>query len=416
VLLLVAFCVLAAPLIGWKAVNNRQLSIYDEWQYADRVHQVTTGDLVIREGEKISSWAHRQLFCRGITRNTPVQPDICAQRLPEANIANSAATDPPLYFWVTGGVAAVPLQLGLTDNVITTARLVGVLWAALAMWTLFLLSRALGVSRPAAAVVAATQVTVPVFVQQYTYLTPHALDVPVGAFMALAALKTMRGRWPLWTVALGAFLACFSKGTNITVVLMVGLFYLAVIAWPGRFDRARRMRAFWAGVVTAVSAVVTTLGWSFVTGWLSVEEAPPPGNFIVDSLDPNALILDATRAVGAIGENQTTFFGTILATAMFGTALATWSGAVPSKPLLRAFGAAYVLGALAAPLLLAGYVFVTTDQYIGLHFRYCLAVWAVGVALAGRLLTTRTAVALGAVFLAAYWWMPFVWGLDGIAS
>ena len=40
-LLLIVFVLAAAPLVGFQALNDRKLSVYDEWQYSDRVHAVT---------------------------------------------------------------------------------------------------------------------------------------------------------------------------------------------------------------------------------------------------------------------------------------------------------------------------------------------------------------------------------------
>lgn len=414
VLLLLAFVLVAAPLIGWKAVDNRQLSIFDEWQYADRVHQVATGDYVIRDGERISAWGHRQLSCRGIVRIVEPQPDKCRTKHGLAPTPNSAASDPPTYFVITGVTARAVMATGLTDNLITTARLVGIGWAALAMWMVYLLARTLGARRAAALLAASTQLLVPVFSQQFTYLTPHALDVPVGAFVAMAGIRWMRGEWGLWTLAVGGFLAAFSKGTNITIVVAIGIFFLAVIVWPGQFSAGRRRRALWGGLVLGVTTAVVTVGWSWVVGQLRVAVVDPPGDYIVDSLDPTVLLADSIRFIAPFGEVSLIFFGTLLIGAMTGTALVTWAGGATAGPLMRPLAAGYVLGAMASPVVLAIFVYVSSDQYIGTQVRYGLAVWALGLAFASRLLTTRTALALAAVVLVGYWWMPFVWGLDGV--
>ena len=414
VLLLVAFTVIAAPLIGWKAVHNRQLSVFDEWQYVDRVHQVSTGDFVIRDGQRISAWGHQQLTCRGILRIVEPQPERCDDPHKRAPNPNSAATDPPTYFWTTGVATRAVLVTGLTDNVITAARLVGIGWAVLAMLSVYLLARTLGAGRTASFLAGSTQVFVPVFAQQYTYVTPHALDVPVGALVAIATIRWMRGQWRWWALVLAGALTALSKGTNITIVVAMCVFLLAVLAWPGTFDRAMRMRALRGGLLLGGSAIASTALWMVIVDLMRKATYAPPGDYFVDSLDPAALAVDAVRFVAPFGDAGMLFFGTFLMSAMTGAALVRWAGLSGGGPLLRPLAAGYVVGAILAPLVLAVLVFVTTDQYIGTQLRYGLALWPLGLAFAALLLRTRTAVVLAGVFLVAYGAMPFVWNLDGI--
>jgi hypothetical protein len=412
--LCIAFAVIAAPLIGWKAVHNRQLSVFDEWQYVDRVHQVSTGDFVIRDGQRISAWAHQQLTCRGIVRIVEPQPKRCDNPHKRAPNANSAASDPPTYFWTTGVATRAVLVTGLTDNVVTAARLVGIGWAVLAMLSVYLLARTLGAGRIGSFLAGSTQVLVPVFAQQYTYVTPHALDVPVGALVVIATIRWMRGQWRWWALVLAGALTGLSKGTNITVVVAMGVFLLAVLAWPGTFERAMRVRALRGGLLLGGSAVATTVLWTVVVDLMRKTTYPPPGDYVVDSLDPAALSVDAIRFVTPFGDAGMIFFGTFLMSAMTGAALVRWAGLSDGGPLLRPLAAGYVVGAILAPLVLAFLVFVTTDQYIGTQLRYGLALWPLGLAFAALLLRTRTAVVIAGVFLIAYWAMPFVWNLDGI--
>ena len=122
-------------------------------------------------------------------------------------------------------------------------RLVGMLWAAVSMWSIFLLSRAMGAARAASLVASSTVLLVPALQQQYTFVTPHALDIPVGAFAALATLRFLRREWPWWTLVLAGLGVAGVKGSNVVVVVGLGIALLAVIAWPGTHDRAVRLRA-----------------------------------------------------------------------------------------------------------------------------------------------------------------------------
>jgi hypothetical protein len=60
-------------------------------------------------------------------------------------------------------------------------------------------------------------------------------------------------------------------------------------------------------------------------------------------------------------------------------------------------------------------VFVTTGQYIGIHTRYGLALWPLGLAFFALLLRTRTSLVIAAAALLLYAAAPTLAGLDSIA-
>ena len=414
--LYVVFLVIAAPFIGYKAIHFRQLSVFDEWQYAERVHQVAEGDYVMREGEMIGEWAQRTRMCRGIARVVEGHPVICRHRVEEVPLANSAAGDPPTYFWVTGTLTRIALATPFADNTVTTGRLVGIGWAAAGMLALFLLARDLGARRPAAFVVALTQPLVPGFAQQYAFMTPHATDVAVGALVAIASLRYLRGRWPWWPLALSGLLVALSKGTNITIVIAMGICMVAVIVWPGTFDRKTRIRALIGGVALGGATAAGTLGWMLAVSGLRAAEAAPPGDYLVESLDKQALTADAARMMSTFGEGGLLLLGAVTIMVMVGTAIAVWAGLTPAGPLLRPLAAGHVLGSMLSPVVLAVMVFVTSDQYIPVQLRYALALWALGLGFASLLLRTKTAIALALLLLTAWWALPVIWNLDGVVS
>jgi hypothetical protein len=72
--------------------------------------------------------------------------------------------------------------------------------------------------------------------------------------------------------------------------------------------------------------------------------------------------------------------------------------------------AGYVLGAIVSPIVLVVLVFVSSDQYVPIQYRYGLALWPLGLAFAAwLLLRTRTALVVSWLLLAAYlvlpWWL-----------
>ncbi len=414
VLLLLAFTVLAAPFVATQAVENRELSIFDEWQYSERVYQAAHGDLFMRNGEAIGGWAQGTRLCRGVIRLGPAAPAPCLKG-PKIPVANSAAGDPPAYFVATGAVAAVLLKTGLVNNSLLAGRFAGTVWAALSMWSLFLLARAMGAGRGGSFVVSTTVLLVPALLQQYTFITPHALDIPVGAFTALATLRFLRREWPWWTLVLAGLAVAGVKGSNIVVVVGLGVALLSVIAWPGVFDRATRLRALIGGAILSASTLAFTLLWMLIVGWTQVADPDPPGNFFVDSLAPSAVLLDSIRFLGGYGEGQMIIPSIWMMFAMAGTALAVWGGiGVVEASFVRQLAPGYLLGLALGAIVLDLMVFVTTQQYIGIQFRYALALWPLGLGFAALLLRTRLAVVLAAASLVLYASLPALLGLDSI--
>lgn len=414
-LLLIAFVLVAAPLVGFRAVNDKPLSVYDEWQYADRVHAVTQGHLFMRDGEEVSWWGEVARACRGVER---VMPPVGCVPDPEISkgTPNYAGPDPAPYFVLTGLAAAVPLELGIVDNPVVAGRLVGILWAALSMWTLWLLARAFGATRPAAAVVASTVLLVPAFLQQYIHMTPHALDLPVGAFTALASLKFLRREWPVWVLPLAALTIVGVKGSNIVVAVAVGIAFAAVVVWPGTIRRRDRIRALVAGVVLTVSTLALFVGHQALISATRVASYDPPGFYVVPDLDRQLVTIDSVKFLTTWGEGMLAAPAVWLVLAMGGTALAAWGGLLPElPPYVRQLAPGYLLGAALGAVVLDVMVFATTEQYFAVHLRYGLAVFPLGLAFAALLLRTRTAVVLALAFLVLYAAMPALLSLDTVA-
>lgn len=415
VLLLFVFTILAAPFVANQAVENRELSIFDEWQYSERVYQVSQGDFFMRNGEVLTEWAQDTRTCRGIIRLGPAAPPPCRDGEPFV-VANSAAADPPFYFVVTGSVAGALIKTGLLENPVLAGRLVGTLWAALSMWSLFLLARAVGAGRVASFVVSTCVLMVPSLLQQYTFITPHALDIPVGAFAALATLRFLRREWPWWTLVLGGLGAAGSKGSNVAVIVGLGVTLLAVIVWPTVFDRATRLRALVGGVALAGSTLAFTVLWMLIITWTQVADPPPPGNYLIDGLDPQAVLVDSIRFLSPNGEGTLLMPSVWFMILLNGSALAIWAGLAREQPsFVRQLAPGYLLGSALAAVVLDVMVFITTDQYIGIQIRYGLALLPLGLALAALTLRTRTSQVIAIVALIAYASAPLLLGLDSIA-
>lgn len=413
--LLLVFAALATPVVAHQAVANSQLSVFDEWQYAERVHLVSQGDLFMRNGESIGEWGQDVRACRGIVRIVEPQPAPC-RTSDEVFTLNSAASDPAPYYWVTGAVAGLLRVTGLVDNGLLAGRLVGALWAALSMWSLFLLARALGAGRVGSLIAASAVLLVPALQQQYTFITPHALDIPVGSLAVLAVVGFLRREWPWWTLVLAGLGVAGVKGSNVVVVLGLAIALSAVVAWPRALDRAARTRAAVAGAWLGASTVIFTLVAMLVVSTTQIGDPDPPGNYEVQALEPTQLVVDSFRFLGPFGEGPLNLPATWLMLAMAGTAMVVWAGMAPEPAsFVRQLAPGYLLGLGLGPVVLDVMVFVTTGQYIGIHTRYGLALWPLGLAFFALLLRTRTSQAVALAALVAYAFAPTMLGLDSVA-
>lgn len=415
VLLIFVLGLFAAPILGYQSVHDRKLSIIDEWQYADRVHQVSTGDLWMSNGEYITEWGQDIRACRGIIRLVEPVPD-CRNAEPVISL-NSAAADPAPYYVATGLLTAVLRITGVAENALIGGRLVGILWAALSMWTLILVSRAMGAGRIASAVAASSVVLIPAIAQQYSYVSPHALDIPVGALAVLATLKFLRREWPWWPLVAAGFGVGFVKSSNVVIVVALGVALLAILVWPRVFDRAQRLRALVAGVVLAASSLGFTLVSMLIISATTIGDPDPPGNYLVDSLDPWAVYIDSLRFVAPSGEGPLHLPATWIAAAMVGTAMAVWAGlASDSASYVRQLAPGYLLGAALGAVVLDVMVFVTTGQYISVSSRYGLALMPLSLGFLALLARTRTAQVLIFAMLVLFAAVGPLAGLDALAA
>lgn len=411
--LLFALVLVAAPLVGFRAVHDKPLSIYDEWQYSDRVHAVTHGNVFMSDGEMVSEWGEVARACRGIERIMP--PTKCVPAT-EVGTPNYAGSDPAPYFVATGLAAGVLQKLGIVDNPLNAGRLIGILWAGLSMWTLWLLVRAFGATRPAAAVAASTVLLVPAFLQQYIHITPHALDIPVGAFTALATLKFLRREWPVWVLPLAALTIVGVKGSNIVVAVAIDIALATIVLWPGTFERRERLRAAVAAGVLTLSTMAIFVAHQALLAATRVTDYAPPGNYVVPELNWQLVTMDSMKFLSTWGEGPLATPAAWMVLATGGAAVVVWAGLVPGlSPYVRQLAPGYLLGAALGAVVLDVMVFATTEQYFSVHIRYGLAVFPLGLAFAALLLRTRTAVVLALGLLVLYAAMPALLSLDTVA-
>ena len=361
----------------------------------------------MRNGEVLGLWAQDTRACRGIIRvGRPRRPIPCWGEEPVI-VANSAAADPPFYFVATGRGRRGAAATGLADNPVIAGRLVGILWVALSMWSPVPACPGDGRGpRPPRVVVAARVLLVPAFLQQYTFITPHALDIPVGAFAALATLRFLRREWPWWTLVLAGLGVAGVKGSNIVIV--VGARRSARGRRGRVADRSSsaasrpRSRALVGGGGPAGRQHPRSsagLLWMLMVRLTQVADPPPPGDFLVDSLDPATLVIDSIRFLSPFGEGPlglpSVWF--MMAMAGYRDGRVGRSRRASQLTFVRQLAPGYLLGAAlgadgAGPDGLRHH-----RQYIGIHLRYGLAIYPLGLAFFALLLRTRTSLVMASV-------------------
>jgi hypothetical protein len=147
-----------------------------------------------------------------------------------------------------------------------------------------------------------------------------------------------------------------------------------------------------------------------------VGDPEPPGDYGVDALDPLQLVYDSFRFLGPYGEGALGLPAIWFMMALTGSAIAVWAGLAREQgAFVRQLAPGFLLGMALGPIVLDVMVFVTTGQYIGIHTRYGLALWPLGLAFLALLLRTRTALVVASVGLVLYALTPGLAGLDSIA-
>ncbi len=246
---------------------------------------------------------------------------------------------------------------------------------------------------------------VPAFLQQqYTFITPHALDIPVGAFTALAtAAVPAAASGRVWVLLLAALGVVGVKGSNIVVAV-------ARRDRPGRRGRVARdprapvrLRALRRGIVLlGVDAALFAAFQALVVRATQVGDYDPPGDYVVTRSSTAAGAIDSFSS-SRLGRGALGLAAVWLVMAMTGTALASGPGSCTAcRPSSASSAPGFLLGMALGAVVLDLMVFVTTGQYFGdAHLRYGLALCPLGLAFLALLLRTRTALVLAAVGLLA---------------
>ena len=404
--LLLLVCI---PVVTLHADRNRAFFVLDEFAYADYLHKIDDGQLIVRHGDVSEQVTLRELACRGYSPSIFNDRPPCdsatfaPEAFPNAGI-NSADIHPPTYFLVTYAGARVLRAVGVTDDLVHAGRLFGAVWMAAGLTALWCLLRALGAGPGAAACGLALVAAGPMLLQQWHYLTPDAANVLVGSLVMIAVLaweRTARGR--AWLVAAG-LLAMAIKAPNIVVVL-TGAGYLGLRALlPSTDENERTPRQYVeAAVALLAGAAVASVVWLVARAALARSVLTPmERDERVEILRPSQILENVARFITPWDREPSSLYPLAVITSylLVGSLLVAL---VALSRHDRRYALALATGALllAGPLLLVAVNFVVRGSYTIIEPRYGTTLVPIQCAIAATFWSKRALAVVGVLAVVA---------------
>ncbi len=226
-----ALTVISLLLVGLHIRAYETLSPIDELQHVDYVIRAGEFDIP-RRNEQVGAEAMAEAACRSVDapgyEGPPCGLDEYDPNDFQENGFNTAASQFPPYYVITGVSARVLTAVGVFDSKVTAARTLGALWAASAWSVVWYLMAVLGIRRSARAVAVALLITTPLIVF-HAGATVNA-DVSLmlcGALAMLATVKFEMGRFRAEWLILTFVGLYFVEATNILAIATCAV-YLVV--------------------------------------------------------------------------------------------------------------------------------------------------------------------------------------------
>ena len=410
VVVLTCSFLISAPFLVQRINETTGISPQDELSYVDTLFRIRAGQWMLHQGDTLAPDTLRELGCRGVSQSA-LQPTRAVCNGGPSNVVfyNTADIDPPLYHWTVSILSRIPPHLGLTHNIVTAARMLGVLWCSLTMTAIFFLTRRLGGKVLPAAAAALTVLWLSVTNIQFQYVTPHSTGALIGALVALVVVARLSDRAAWWLVTLAGLLASTVKLTNLVVVMAAAAAFLAAYAWPTADGGPRPRRRLWDVLNISATSLLATLAWVVIRGMQRSSTVEPYQWAVVDHLTPAQILTNVAVFVTPWGYGFARGFAVLLSVAVFG--VATWLlFRRESAPAQRCLAAGLLAAGLFAPVALVLMNFVVTSYYVQTQGRYGLSLLPLGVALAASQVRHRavqvTLVVVTLVCVTLAWYQP----------
>lgn len=274
--------------------NEHEYSPFDEWVYLDYVDKVDHLGLP-QQGEHVDDAALEILSCRGVyvwgTMGSPCGGPYDPAVYPQGGVT-AADIHPPTYFALTAVTAGALRAVGLSHDLLTSARVTGALWLFAGLAATVWLACELGARRRAALGAALLLASLPLTRLMNMYITPDAFNLLIGALTLLAAVKYWRREWSIWiVVAAGAF-AGFVKAQDMLAVAVAALFLVAQAVVTD--ERRRRRPLVLAAVGITAGYIVAQVAWLSIRAIAAVGDPPEQPGAAVPLT--RTLLVDQTTA------------------------------------------------------------------------------------------------------------------------
>jgi hypothetical protein len=200
--------------------------------------------------------------------------------------------------------------VGITDNLVDAARMVGAAWMAWALVVIYLLARELGARRSSSVLAMVVAGANPLLLNYWFHVTPDAGSVLLGGLVVLAAVRWDRGRIGLHWLVLASVAAVAVKSVNVLAVMLVGAYFL--VRLTVRLVNARR------GSAVTVEAPPATQPEPAATSELEVgasqnpDETSPPVPRPADGAAPTGVRHEVVGLVASLGTALVAMVGWLL--------------------------------------------------------------------------------------------------------
>ena len=313
---LMAVLAVMSIVLAWsKAIGEPRLSALDEAAHIDTVWQLPH---IVQTGQFMLSETLDEIACRGVLQIPDIVMPPCGAPQPSppyptfvigAGGYNTADIHPPTYYVLVR--AGLEIGEAVSDaEPVTIMRMTGGIFLAIGACLTFLLGRRLGAGRAAAFGMTAVLISAPLVLTMSSIVNVDAIVIPIGAGFALLALWAWERRAVWWLLPLGAAVVMLVKITNLTALMVVGLFLILWQAFrelPGTAAASgvNRIRAWWAAngtgvrraigvvILVCVAGAVATLGWYAIRdarALIPESSLPIAALFAVDQLLPGNVV------------------------------------------------------------------------------------------------------------------------------
>jgi len=392
-----------APIVVHHIHQHPSFSPVDEATYVDYLDKVGHGHFVIGTGERYGPYASNQVACRGILPTIRPKPAVChhPSRGTPHRPRDSADIDPPTYYVVTSLAAHVLTGLGVTHELVTAGRLTGVLWGGAGLSVLYLLARRLGAGRLSSTVACAVALATSGVWTYWTYVTPHASDLLVGAAVSWGVLSWYRGRAPSWLLVVCGGVPVLVKATDATIVAAMVLFLLLSAVWRGSGVETEPLRVprrllAGAGLIIAGTGGASVL-WLAVRAHYSLTSSSDFPQFDVSAFHLSWLI----NSIGTFTQSFQAELGLgVLITFWIYGSLVHYVSDRTQAQEYRTLALAAISVAMFGPWLYIVSSYVLIHQFVVIPVRYGLTLSPLALALGARNLRGRVGLAVACTYVA----------------